>query len=185
MQYTKPIKTEGRKQKRIKQELKPVPSRQGHRKTKITLRSQHFWSGSQNTNIEAHWIPTSISHTEIKTMPKPLTIARGSLYKRAGASCNKSLGSSRKWKNNMKREEGGRKKKKKKKISYCSRAIILSQYSKSPPLFPLKEWASIKLALPHAGFQEQFKIIPWLLSKILNPISFGQHFLKKSKRWPM
>lgn len=33
-------------------------------------------------------------------------------------------------------ERGG---KKKKKISYCSRDVILSHYSKSPSLFPLKE----------------------------------------------
>lgn len=114
MQYTEPKKTEGRKQKTIKEELKTCSFQtRTHKDKKITLQSQHLRSGSQNTNIEAHWIPASISYTEIKTMPKPLTIIRGSLYKRAEASCNKSLGSSRKWKNNVRREERGGKKKKK------------------------------------------------------------------------
>lgn len=99
-------------QRRIKQELKfkPCSFQTRHTKTKITLQSQHLRSGSHNTNTEAHWIPTSISHTEIKTMPKPLTIIKGSLYEQAEASCNKSLGSSRKWKNNMRKGEKKRKK---------------------------------------------------------------------------
>lgn len=45
-------------------------------------------------------------------MPKPLIIIiKGSLYEQAEASCNKSLGSSRKWENNVKKGEEKKKKK--------------------------------------------------------------------------
>lgn len=85
-------------------------------------------------------------------MPKSLMIIRGSLYKQAEASCNKSLGTTRKWKINVRREVRG-----KKNIlviapetSYCPNTV--SQYF----FLNLKEWTSIKLALPHAGFLGSF-----------------------------
>lgn len=83
-------------------------------------------------------------------MPKPLTIIRGSLYKRADASCNKSLGSSRKWKKQCE-ERGKGRKKEKKKISCCTRDIILSQYSKSPPLFSPKGMSEYKTSITTCG----------------------------------
>lgn len=112
MQYTQPMKPEGKNQRRIKQELKfkPCSFQTRTQKNKNHPSISASRSGSHNTNTEVHWIPTSISHTEIKTMPKPLMIIKGSLYERAEASCNKSLGSSRKWKNNVRKGEKKRKK---------------------------------------------------------------------------
>lgn len=85
----------------------------------------------------------------LKPCPKTLTIIKGSLYKWPEASCNASLGSSRKWKNNVRRE--GRGEKRKKKISYSSRDIILSQYSKSPPLFSPKGMREYKTSITTCG----------------------------------
>lgn len=175
MQRTEPMKTGGRKQKRIKQEL--------NLKTCAFQIRTYKEKSPFNLGISdlVPRIPTSFSYTEIKTMPKPLTIIRGSLHKWAKASCNKSLGSPSKCKSNVR----GKGRKKKKDHLFLQRLNIVPAQKGITSSLPLKEWASIKPALPHVEFQEQFKLIPWLLYKILNPISFGPHLLKKSKRWPI
>lgn len=53
-------------------------------------------------------------------MPKPLMIIKGSLYERAEVSCNKSLGSNRKWENNVKKGEEKRKKKDQLMLQRCN-----------------------------------------------------------------
>lgn len=47
-------------------------------------------------------------------------IIKGSLYERAEVSCNKSLGSNRKWENNVKKGEEKRKKKDQLMLQRCN-----------------------------------------------------------------
>lgn len=102
--YTEPIKTGGKNQKTTKEELKlktfSFQTRTQKDKNHPSISASPVWFPEHQ-----HRSP-SINYTEIKTMPKPLMIIRGSLYKWAEASCNNSLGSSRKWKNNTRRVEG-------------------------------------------------------------------------------